>query len=135
MSVTSSPGLLLLGFFEEPQAMGVLGRLCVCPDTRPHALKALWSDARRRRGGPVKSGGQPDIASVPPELEEYANKIRALPRLQAGLDGMAVEVHMVEISRICAYQAGVFLDRVFGAERSIADPGDLPAIAEMCLPL
>jgi hypothetical protein len=115
--------------------MGVLGRLCVCADTRPHALKAQWSDARRRRGGPVKNAGQPDIAAVPPELEEYANKIRALPRLQAGLDGMAVEVHMVEISRVCAYQAGVFLDRVFAAEQSAADPGDLLAIAEMCLPL
>ena len=115
--------------------MAVLGRLCVCTDSRPHALKAMWADARRLRGGPVKNAGQPDITAVPPELEVYANKVRALPRLQAGIDGMAIDIQMVEIIRINAYQAGVVLERVSAAEQSVPDPGDLHAIAEMCLPL
>ena len=127
--------MLLLGFFREQEAVAVLKHLCVCADTRPHALRALWTEARKHRGGPIGNAGNPAIVALPVELEERAKQIRSLARLQAGVDNMAFDIAMVEIERLYAYQAGVFLDRVSAVEASIKNSDDAIGIADVCLPL
>jgi hypothetical protein len=135
LSVTSSPGLLLLGFFAEKEAVPVIRNLCVCGNTQPHALRAKWVEARKNRGGPVASAGQPSVEPLPAELMDYGRQVAALSRLQEGIDGMTCEIVMVEAERVYAYQAGVFLDRVNAAKGAISGPDDLQAIARVCLPL
>lgn len=135
MSVSHSPGLLLLGFFREPQALSILNSLCVCPDTRRHALQAICLDARKCRGGPVAKAGVPEICAIPPELKEYAAKVKALDRLRGGVAGMAFEAEMVEIRPLLAIQAGVFLDRVAEIEGTLGAVPSSQTLAEVCLPL
>jgi hypothetical protein len=135
MSVSHSPGLLLLGFFREPQALAILNSLCVCPDTRRHALQAICLDARKSRGGAVSKAGVPEILEIPPELKAYAGQVAGLDRLRDGVAGMAFEPEMVEIRPLLAIQAGVFLDRVAEIEATLGTAPSPQTIAEVCLPL
>jgi len=135
MAVSHSPGLLLLGFFREPQALAILNSLCVCPDTRRDALKAICLEARKSRGGAIAKAGAPGIRDIPPELKAYAAQVAALDRLRGGVAGLAFEPKMVEIRRLMAIQAGVFLDRVAEIETTLGASPTSQVLAEVCLPL
>jgi hypothetical protein len=135
MSVSQSPGLLLLGFFREPQALAILNSLCVCPDTRRPALKAICLEARKSRGGAAARAGAPEILEIPPDLTAYAAEVANLDRLRAGIAGMAFEAKMVEIRPLLAIQAGVFLDRVAEIEGTLGAAPTSQTLAEVCLPV
>lgn len=135
MPVTQSPGLLLLGFFREPQALAILNSLCVCPDSRRQALKAICLQARTTRGGAVARAGVPEILEIPPQLKAYTDQVAALDRLKGGVAGLPFEPKMVEIGRLMAIQAGVFVDRVAEIEATLGAAPDARGLAEVCLPL
>ncbi len=136
MSVTSAPGLMLLGFFDEKRAVRqILNGVCVCRDTRPEILRARWRDARKQRGAPIARAGLPDLADPSTAMNTHIADVRALERLQGGIDGLPFEVKMVEAGKVLAVQAGVREDRVANMQGVLGSAPSDQLLASLFLPL
>jgi hypothetical protein len=127
---------MLLGFFDERRAVRqILNQVCVCRDTRPEILKMMWRDARRQRGGTVAKAGAPAMTLTPATMDQHIKDVKALDRLQKGVDGLAFEVQMVEAGKLLALQAGVREDRVAIMQGILGAAPTDQQLVELFLPL
>lgn len=66
------PGLSLLGFLDEPNAIAYLQQICITSESSPETLSDVWKDARQRLGKAVDRAGRPHVQDLPSACSEYA---------------------------------------------------------------
>jgi hypothetical protein len=133
-----SPGLSLVGFMDQAQALTHLRQACVPAANATDAdLLAQWTAAQAKIDLPAPTLGVPDIQDIPASHIAYA---QALFRLQwvanefTGTTTTASNVKMVEIDPLLAYQFTVDLAR---SGHHCGHLGAVPTIDELfntCLP-
>lgn len=104
-----TPGLSLVGFLDQPEAINLLRNTCVVADQSDAALQAEWQAARAKLGAPVSNAGQPDIQPIPAAGQAYMAQLVAQPWVQGQLQGNMVGAtfQMIELAPLLAIQFNV----------------------------
>ena len=80
-----TPGLSLVGFMDQQQAINYFRAACIPADPTDVALIAEWNAAKARLGAPVADCGQPDILPIPPADQAYIQQLQQEPWVQQAL--------------------------------------------------
>jgi hypothetical protein len=136
-----SAGLSLVGFMDEQPAIAHLRDACVPANPDPVVLRAEWQAARAKLGAAMANPGVPQILPIVPPDDAYVNNFAANPWAAGALahlaqlaGGAAIQIALVEIDPLLAYQFAV------DKSRSAHHCGNLtpnPPVAELlplCLP-
>jgi hypothetical protein len=127
------PARALLGWLSEKQARGYLNA-----QRRDAELTADQRDAVARAhaqvaGRPPFDGGSAVVGSCPAALLEHRDALYALGRFSA-MRSEGWEIAIIDLDRVCVVQPMVLSDpdpRVAAKP----DPGDMPALAKITLPI
>ena len=129
-----SPGIVLIGFMPEQQAISYLAGTCFTINQSPAALSAEWRDAKAKIGPPVANAGNPSIEPIPAHHQPYMQQLNALPwcidMIQQGWD-----FRLVEIDPLLAFQSHVDLARSATHCNAIPKPPSVADLLPICLPL
>src|ERR1700723_2353954 len=98
-----TPGLSLVGFLDQAEAISHLLVACVPQDSARAALIAEWNAAKQTLGAPIQNAGYPNIQSLPPAHQAHAQQVLAHPIFQ-DLLWQRTSIQLVEIDPILAYQ-------------------------------
>lgn len=133
-----TPGLSLVGFLDQQEAVNLLRNSCVVADGTDAALTAEWQAARAKLGPPVANAGNPDIQPVPAAGHAHMAQLTQQPWVLGALQGTLVGAtfQMIELAPLLAYQFNVDLARSdhHNGGAAAAAPA-LDTIFQMCLPL
>lgn len=131
-----APGLSLVGFMDQAQAIAHLRDFCIPADPGEAALIAEWKAAVARLGPPVPNAGQPDIAPIPDAHQNYIAQVARLPKVPPMLAANPdLRFAMVEIDPLLSFQ---FTTSDTTSNRHAARYGNPPSMDELldtCLPL
>ena len=124
------PGLSLVGFFPERQAVDYIRRACAYSGINKAGAVAKWKEAKSRLTSSVGTPGLPDIQELPVSSHPYLAQVPHNARFDATVRGFSSwSFQLVEIAPLLAFQFHVCMDT--GAPRSV------PTVEEMlaeCLP-
>lgn len=127
-----TPGLALVGFMDQPQAINYLRTYTVQPDPSDAALTTIWAAARANLGAPVARAGMPDIQPIPPPDLAVLMNTPYLAGALATFPGSSFA--MVEIAPLLAYQFSVWVDRSNHHCNGLSPKSPFAEIAGVCLP-
>lgn len=127
-----TPGLALVGFMDQQQAIRYLRDYTVQHDASDAALTKIWKAAVANLGGPVTNAGNPQIKAMPPsELAVILSK----PYLASALARYpGAQFALVEIAPLLAYQFSIFVDRSTHHCDGLTPKSSLSEIINKCLP-
>lgn len=134
-----SPGLSLVGFLDQQNAINHLRQACVLPDTSDPALIAEWSAARAKLGPPVAKAGAPDIQPLPAAGIAHVAQLTQQPWVQQALQHqgalLGASFQLVEIEPLLAFQFTV--DTARSAHHNGGSPAkpNFDELLNICLPL
>lgn len=133
-----SPGLSLVGFMEEAEAITHLRNACVVQDASDDALRAEWQTARAKLGPAFPNAGQPDIQPLSTAGVAHVSNLVQQPWVQQALQHPAAllgaSFQLVEIDPLLAFQFTV--DTARSAHHN-GNSGSAPSeqeLLDMCLP-
>lgn len=131
----STPGLSLVGFMDQQQAILHLTTACYPQDLDPAVLTAEWILAQQRLGPPVHNAGNPRIEAIDPAYSVYLQHLEAQPVFQPGgvLHGSTFQ--LVEIEPLLAFQFFIDEDRSTSHCNRLTKPPTSDELIELCLPL
>jgi hypothetical protein len=132
-----TPGLSLVGFMDQQQAVFHLANACIPANPDPTVLAAEWAAARVRLGPATTNAGHPAVLPIPASHDHYIQQLKTThPVFQPPFGAMRdVAFHLVEIDALLAYQFTVDLPRSNHHCAAFANPPTLDALLECCLPL
>ena len=130
-----TPGLSLVGFMDQPQAINYFRTNCMPADISDAALISEWNTAQAKLGAPVDAPGQPDIQPIPPADQAYIQQLQQEPWIQQALAPyQGASFQAVEIEPLLAYQFHILTEH---SDTHFADLKLGPSIADLlpiCLP-
>jgi hypothetical protein len=133
-----TPGLSLVGFLEQAEALKHLRFVCVPaagPGVADADLITEWNAARARLGAALANAGNPDIQNLPPVQAAFGATFMQTPWIAAALQQLPdVQLHMVEIDPLLAYQTFVDRDRTATHCQGLASPPTIEQLLSVCLP-
>jgi hypothetical protein len=103
----SSPGLSLVGFMGQSEALPHLRETCVpVPNSTDADLEKLWRDAVAKIGPAVANAGQPDIRNPPSSHDAYCDALVQLPWVQETFGPQVTRhsIKLVEIDPLLSFQ-------------------------------
>ncbi len=128
------PGLSLVGFMDERDALEYFRTQCICKDTSDTVLVKMWQDARARLGNPIPHAGQPNILEIPAKHTAYLQGVPNHPRYKDTVAAMQVSFKQVEIAPLLAFQFHVHTLK----ERTPTAPAQMGSsmqeLLQWCLP-
>jgi hypothetical protein len=127
------PGLSLVGFMDQGQAVAYLRDSCVLEQTRQRDLLLRWHSAQTRRGDPFPRAGDPDILDIPNSHDAYLEAVKKNPRYARTVGTMNPSFKLVEIVPLLAFQFHVCLSRADGLWTAGGRPPE-DEIVNRCLP-
>lgn len=126
------PGLSLLGFMEQQEALSYMQARCIFPDMSQPALLQHWCQATARRGQAVSSPENATVEDLDPSYTAHTQLVMANPRYLPTVAGCAASFKTVEIAPLLAFQFDVEDDRI-DLDPAI-DPTDMAQLLPICLP-
>lgn len=129
-----TPGLSLLGFMTQQDAIDHLLAHCVPAHSDIHALTAEWRAAQARKGAPMASGN-PDIQNIPTKNQTYINALMQqqwVAQFVASIPG--AEFKLVEIDPLLTIHFMVDLKRSTDHCGALAQNPSLDELLAVCLP-
>jgi hypothetical protein len=136
--VMPSPGLSLVGFMNETQAIPHLTKICFpAANSTDDQIRAEWNAARAKLGEPFAKAGQPDILPIPEAHAGHVTQLIQQQWVQGLSDGQLTPAHiwLVEIDPLLAFQFTVNLDRSAHHCTVVAQPPAYDELLKICLPL
>lgn len=128
-------GLSLVGFMDELKAIDHLRTACCPADPSDAAVRAEWHAAQANLGAPIPKAGAPQIQPIPAASMPYVTGFMGNPWVTSVLQQYpGVQVVLIEIDPLLAYQFTVDLDR---SSHHCAALGRRPTIDQLlpvCLP-
>ena len=82
-----TPGISLVGFLDQKDAVDHLQNACIPPDGTQSALIAEWNAAKARLGAAFANAGNPDIRPIPAEYKSHVEQVLTHPPFQAEWKG------------------------------------------------
>ena len=133
----ATPGLSLLGFLDEPEAIALLRDTCVVADGSDAALSVEWQAARAKLGTAYPRAGQPDFQAIPAAGQAHLSQLVAQPWMQNALKGglLGGMFQMVELAQLLAFQFHVDMARSDHHNGATMTAPSLADMLSMCLPL
>lgn len=131
-----TPGLSLVGFMDQQQAINHLRRDCVPSDPSDAALIKEWSAAKAKKGYPIGTAGSPYVLPIAGADAAYIQQLMAQPWVQAAFQmfGYAqADFKLVEIEPLLAYQFTVDADRSKHHCGGLKNPS-VADLMKICLP-
>jgi hypothetical protein len=134
-----SNGLTLVGFMDEPTAIAHLRSACCPADPSDAALRTQWQSAQAQLGAPVPNAGNPQLLPIPPSSAAYISAFFSNPWVSGTLNttypgAVNIQVVLVEIDPLLAYQFTVDLDRSSHHCAALGKPPTVDALLPICLP-
>ncbi len=129
----SIPGLSLVGFMELPQAIAYFRGNCTCDGESDEELLVRWKAAKKQLGPDTARPGRPELRDIPAKYADHLAAVANHPRFHEVLNQTSgsYAFKLVQIAPLLAYQFHVWI----GKDRAdTADPTDLGALLERCLP-
>lgn len=133
-----TPGLSLLGFLDQQEAINLLRSSCVVADYSDAALAIEWQAAQAKLGATAANPGNPDVHPIPTAGQVHMSQLMQQPWILGALQGTLVgsTFQMIELAPLIAYQFNVDLARSDHHNGGVAAPAPpLNTVFEMCLPL
>lgn len=132
-----TPGLSLVGFLDQPEAINLLRSSCVVPDPADAALIAQWQAARAILGAPMQNAGRPDIQPIPAAGQAHMAQLVQQPWVQHHLQNALIgsTFQMIELDALLALQFNVDIARSEHHNGDTAAPPSTDEMFSMCLPL
>ncbi len=132
-----TPGLSLVGFLSQQQALEHFEQACL-PSSRPQAaLTAEWTDAQARLGAAIPNAGQPNVQPLPESAKAHVESVRqaawAVPFFEDPNFSPA-SFACVEIDPLLAYQLTVSTAHSDGHWSSLQVPPTMGDMLSICLP-
>lgn len=128
------PGLSLVAFMDEQDALNYFRRECVVADTADGALRGWWQDARARLCLPSANVGRPEIIEIESKHSGYLAGVPSNPRYAETIAGMKASFRLVEIAPLLSFQFHVHTDPSrLPFEAAAANP-PMRQILRWCLP-
>jgi hypothetical protein len=132
----ATPGLSLVGFMDQQQAMAHLRTACVPADPSDTAVLAEWNVAKARLGGPIAKAGRPDIQPIPAAYDAHIQQVLTAPwaaqSFQTNLAGATFQ--LVEIDPLLAYQFSIDDIRSNHHRNHLNLPPSIDDLIHICLP-
>ena len=116
-----TPGLSLVGFLDQAEAINHLLAACVPQNSAPAALIAEWNSARQRLGAPIPNGGYPNIQPLPAAQQAHAQQVLAHPIFQDP-QWQRASIQLVEIDPILGYQMTIDSNRMNHHANRLSSP-------------
>jgi ParB-like nuclease domain len=129
-----TPGLSLVGFLDQAEAINHLLSACVPQGSARAALIAEWNTAKRRLGAPIPNAGHPDIKSLPAAQQAHAEQVLTHPIFQDP-HWQSTSIQIVEIDPILAYQMTIDSNRLNHYAARLSSPSSPDELMQCCLPL
>jgi hypothetical protein len=130
-----SPGLSLVGFLDQTQAISHLRTSCVPADSSDAALIAEWRKARDLLGTPFPFAGLPDIQDIPAARQSYIAQLSAQPWVAQWLATTpGTRFKLVEIDRLLTYQRIADVDQLTRHHDALAGSAAIDSLLPACLP-
>lgn len=128
-----TPGLTLLGFMSQDQAINYLRYACQVEDASDEALVAEWNAARAAISAGPENAGNPLIRDIPTDQLGHIESIKTGP-WQASISG-DWDFKMVEISQLIAFQFSILTEKTNGHCADFTNPPSISQLLDVCLPL
>jgi hypothetical protein len=130
------PGLSLVGFMDQQQAIAYLQNHCIPPNADPQAILADWNAARANLGPPTPNAGFPSIADIPVEHQPHLAALQNMP-WQAGLfhAGSPWQLKLIAIDELLAFQFQVDTSWSERHCAGLTNPVSLAGALPICLPV
>lgn len=130
-----TPGLSLVGFMDQQQALIHLRGVCIPADASDFALTRDWYIARSKLGPLFPDAGTPDIHPIAGPDREYIESLLAESWVQVATANQftADDFQMVEIAPLLAFQTVISIDRSNHHCAPISSPST-SQILPICLP-
>jgi hypothetical protein len=129
-----TPGLSLVGFMDQTQAINHLRTACVPADNSDAALISEWNAAQAKRGPSIANAGNPDIQPLP-NAHPHVQQLTAALQPILGTAWLGATLSLVEIDPLLAYQFTVDKPRAAHHCAALVRPPTLDELLQICLPL
>jgi hypothetical protein len=124
-----TPGLSLVGFMDQQQAIDYFRTNCIPADPSDIALIAEWTAAKTKLGAALGSPGQPDIQPIPPKDQVYIQQLQQEVWVQQALAAYPnAAFQVVEIEPLLAFQFHILKDH---SNKHLAGLALGPSIADL----
>ena len=128
----ATPGLSLVGFLDQANAINHLRSGCRTKDPSDAALIAEWQAAQAKLGDPTPRAGHPDIQEIPLEGMPH---VQTLIAQSGGVLPPGLSMQMVEIDPLLAFQVTVDGDHSGNRCAELSNPPTLEEMLPLALPL
>ena len=133
------PGLSLVGFLNQSDALAHFANRCICASPDPVALGAEWNAAKEKLGGAFPNAGRPDIQPIPQTGSCHIELLRAAPWVAEifGPGGLwhGCEFKMVELDPLLSFQFAIGVGRSQDIGGMLTTPPTMDELLNLCLPL
>lgn len=134
-----TPGLSLVGFMDQPNALNHLRRSCVpLPNAADADLIAVWQAAAAKLGTPIANCGTPEIKDAPASHHPYIDALTQLPWVVQSYPGQNFtrdHVKLIEVDPLLAFQFTVDLARSAHHCGQLTGPPTIDQLFACCLPM
>lgn len=130
-----TPGLSLVGFMDQQQAVNHLRHDCVPVDPSDAALTLEWTAAKAKLGGPIPNAGLPDIQDIPAESAGHVQQIVEAWAKEGFSGWPGTTFRLIEIEPLLAYQFAIDADRSNHHCKAFSNPAKPEELLRVCLPL
>lgn len=128
-----TPGISLLGFMDQAQALNYLRNACVVTDGSDAALIAEWTAARALIANGPPNAGNPVIREIPADQIGHVQSLATGP--WKGSIAPDWQFKMVEIAPLLAFQFSILTDKTDGHCSTWGQPPSIGELLGTCLPL
>lgn len=133
------PGLSLVGFLSQSDAVAHFTNRCICASPDPAALNAEWNAAKQKLGAAFPNAGQPDIQPIPQMGLGHLQLLQAAPWAAEifGPGGLwhGCEFKMIELDPLLSFQFAIGDDRSKHLGGMLTTPPTMDELLNLCLPL
>jgi hypothetical protein len=130
-----TPGLSLVGFMDQHQAINYFRAACIPTDPSDAALVAEWNAAKAKLGASFGNYGRPDIQAIPSKDQAYIQQLQQELWVQQALASYpGASFQVVEIDPLLAFQFHILKNH---SDDHCSGLGLGPSIADLlpiCLP-
>ena len=131
-----TPGLSLLGFMDQQQAVNYLRGACVPPDPSDAALIAEWNAAQAKLGPSLDGAGNPDVQDLSSACQPHIQQLQQQDWWKAYLVAYpSATFKAVEIDPLLAFQFHIMNDRSDNHCNGLALGPGIADLLPVCLPL
>jgi hypothetical protein len=133
-----TPGLSLVGFMDQLQAIRYMQANCVMPNPADiAALISEWTAASANLGQPFADAGHPDIQPIPSTAaaQTYIQQLQQQPWVQESLKAYPTgTLQVVEIDPLLAFQFHISLNHSDGRCAALGLGPGIVELLPICLP-